>query len=338
MYLMVLAASEEVLNLAYEWLCERRKEFSYNADVWDLRWRWEKIRPQLQEQLLAGTYRLGTVKRYQTPEKTIELWSAVDALVLKALSIVLSRRLVPIFSKSCYHLAGHGGAKKAVRDVAANLKQNSFVFRSDVESFYASIDHDLLFAQLKEHIDEPRILDILWQYMRRTVYDCGRYQDIITGIPLGCSLSPLMGALYLKVIDDAMAKTGLFYARFMDDWVVLAPTRWKLRSAIRTINQILAVLKVEQHPDKTFIGRINRGFDFLGYRFQGDRLIGVARKTVTNFVERAFRLYEQGADLYRIGEYVRRWLKWIGSGVEAQQKRNTFTSVSSYFAMQSLKN
>jgi hypothetical protein len=24
-------------------------------------------------------------------------------------------------------------------------------------------------------------------------------------------------------------------------------------------------LKVEQHPDKTFIGRIERGFDFLGY-------------------------------------------------------------------------
>lgn len=41
-----------------------------------------------------------------------------------------------------------------------------------------------------------------------------------------------------------MAETGLFYARFMDDWVVLAPTRWKLREAIRAVNQALSALKV----------------------------------------------------------------------------------------------
>ncbi len=56
----------------------------------------------------------------------------------------------------------------------------------------------------------------------------------------GCPLSPLMGALYLKPVDDAMAESGLFYARFMDDWVVLAPTRWKLRAAIRRVNEALA--------------------------------------------------------------------------------------------------
>ena len=42
---------------------------------------------------------------------------------------------------------------------------------------------------------------------------------------LGCPLSPLMGALYLKRLDERMERTGLFYARFMDDWVVLAPRR-----------------------------------------------------------------------------------------------------------------
>ncbi len=49
--------------------------------------------------------------------------------------------------------------------------------------------------------------------------------------------------------DDSMEKTGLFYARYMDDWVVIAPTRWKLRSAIRIVNKTLGLLKIEQHPD-----------------------------------------------------------------------------------------
>ena len=49
----------------------------------------------------------------------------------------------------------------------------------------------------------------------------------------------------MKPVDEAMAETGLFYARFMDDWVVLAPTRWKLRAASRIVNEKLAELKVE---------------------------------------------------------------------------------------------
>ncbi len=31
-------------------------------------------------------------------------------------------------------------------------------------------------------------------------------------------------------------------------------------------------LKLEKHPDKTFIGRIEKGFDFLGYHFSPEGL------------------------------------------------------------------
>ncbi len=95
----------------------------------------------------------------------------------------------------------------------------------------------------------------------------GIYEDVEREIALGCPLSPLMGAFYLKRLDERMVATGLAYARFMDDWVILAPTRWKLRAAIRLVNKTLAELKLQQHPDKTFIGRVSRGFDFLGYLF-----------------------------------------------------------------------
>ena len=123
-----------------------------------------------------------------------------------------------------------------------------------------------------------------------------------------------LGALYLKALDDRMAETGLFYARFMDDWVILAPTRWKLRRAIRLVNETPVALKLAQHPDKTFIGRASRGFDFLGYQFTPSGL-GVAAKTIERFTERLTRLYERGAAESRIGDYVRHWQRWVTGGL-----------------------
>jgi len=132
--------------------------------------------------------------------------------------------LEPQLSWRCYHLKGHGGAKAAVREVTAQLPSHQFVFRTDVESYYASIDHELLYQLLERNIHEKPVLRLLWGYLRRTVYDGGIYRDITRSISLGCSLSPLMGALYLQPLDERMERLGVFYARFMDDWVVLALT------------------------------------------------------------------------------------------------------------------
>lgn len=115
-----------------------------------------------------------------------------------------------------------------------------------------------------------------------------------------------------------MARSGVFYVRFMDDILVLAPTRWRLRKAVKAVNKVLGSLRLEKHPDKTFIGKIERGFDFLGYHF-GSKGLSVAEKTIVAFIDKASRLYEQerGGNNYssRFEIYVRRWLGWVKGGI-----------------------
>lgn len=44
-------------------------------------------------------------------------------------------------------------------------------------------------------------------------------------------------------------------------------------------------------------------------------IVGIAQETRKRFVERLTRLYEQGASVERIGDYVRRWQRWAVSGL-----------------------
>ena len=103
-------------------------------------------------------------------------------------------------------------------------------------------------------------------------------------------------------LDAVCEKLGLFYVRYMDDILVLAPTRWKLRKAVKVVNQVLSTLCLAKHPDKTFIGRIAKGFDWLGYHLRPEGL-SVATKTVENFVARLHQLYEHEREKPRRGKW-----------------------------------
>ena len=335
--------SDATLEAAFDWLCRRRLNYSANADVWTLRRCWPQEKQIIKDAIAAGDYRFSLLSRITlSTGEEIDLWAARDVLVLKALALVLAG-VLPVSSR-CTHVRGNGGAKFAVWEVRHHLAQNSFVLRTDVKSYYASIDHLMLLDQLAVHVRDRRLLNLLGQYLRRTSERGGSFWDFEKGISLGCPLSPLMGAFYLHELDTvmerAMSRGGLFYVRYMDDILVLSRTRWGLRRAVRVVNGFFRDLDLSQHPDKTFIGRIERGFDFLGYHFSRDtdgvQAFGLAAVTVAKFKEKLFRLYEQArlamasarsgrprgtepstsdSIATHINNYERRWLAWARGGL-----------------------
>jgi RNA-directed DNA polymerase len=310
-------ASDAILDEAYAWLCRRRRDYPANTDIWWFRRNWASEKSRLQQNLLTNSYRFEALDRVTLKDgSTVDVWTSRDALALKAMTLCLADVLPAL--PSCTHIRGHGGAKKAVRQVAEHLPQHGFVLRTDVKSYYASIDHHLLLDRLAEHIADRAVLNLLSQYMRRSICDGGNYTDMERGISLGCPLSPLIAAFYLHELDEQFERTNLFYVRFMDDILILAPTRWKIRKAMAVVKATLSRLHLDTHPDKTFIGRIARGFDFLGYHFSRTGL-RVARSTLRKANDHIVRLYEQkkkGPDWpLSLERYVRRWRGWVKGGL-----------------------
>ena len=215
-------ACGSLLDRPFEWLCHRRRDYPSDAAIWTFRRSWPEEKKRLQTDLLAGRFRFRLLRRITLADGSeIDLWSPRDALVLKCLAWVLGQRLA--LSKRCTHLKGHGGAKAAVKTVEERLGENRFVLKTDVRSYYASINHELLLQRLERVIQDRGVVALVAQYLKRTSERGGLFYDFERGISRGCPLSPIIGAFFLAELDEALERTGLFFVRYMDDVIVLAP-------------------------------------------------------------------------------------------------------------------
>jgi RNA-directed DNA polymerase len=316
--------TETTLDTAYLWLCKQRRNFPVNADIWHLRFHWHTIRGELLQTLHKQDYTFLPLSVVTKADgETLHLWSSQDALVLKMLAMALPEALA--LSSLCTHIKGHGGLKATVSALQAALPDYTYVMKTDVKGYYESIDHTILLKQLDKDITDPFIWRLLVQFVKRSVERGGTFKSIHCGISRGCPLSPIIAAYYLKALDKQMeGNTRYFYRRYMDDVIVLAKTRWHLRKAVRTVNQHFHQLKVGQGPDKTFIGKISKGWDFLGYHFDSKQLT-VAAETVEKHVLHHWQLYEQlrmkkatsDEMALTLGWYVKRWQRWVKVGIAA---------------------
>ena len=344
-------------DVAYTWLCKQRKHFPASSDVWHFRAHYPEQRPALVQSLANGSYRFAPMNQVRLKEKTVHVWPAQEALVLKMLSLSVFKHLdaAKEISLNAYHIQNNGGIKRAINRVQAKINDYPFVFNTDVKGFYENIQHDALMETLSTVIPDTRILDLIEQSVRRSVTGGGLYRDIKKGIPRGSSLSPLLGALVLRDLDIAMSRIkGIYYCRYMDDWTVLCPTRGKLRHVIKTTHKVLNRLALTLHPDKTYLGKTAKGFEFLGYHFmpkeeqtenesppgqppapsspttdappQSKGGLQVAKPTMMRALTKLLQLYEQGKPIEACRLYWQRFTRWALSKIE--NKRAIFEQLS----------
>ena len=81
-----------------------------------------------------------------------------------------------------------------------------------------------------------------------------------------------------------------------------------MNKAIRMGHKVLKRLKLTLHPDKTFIGLIQKGFNFLGVHF--GRTVKIASKILEDHRLKLAKRYSQGASQESIGDYHKRWKSW----------------------------
>jgi RNA-directed DNA polymerase len=281
------------LEGAFLWISKLRKEYSPNSDIWRLRREWQHMKNKMLDQLNNGSYFFGLLDRYVFDDAIVSVWCSQDMIALKLIAQVLEQHMGNHIPMSCYHVKGHGGLKKAVSHTYEAVPEYQYVMRSDIKSYYDSVRFDVLMEIIERYVKHPVLLRLINKACRRTETRGGNFYEYDKqGLPMGSPLSPLLGAIALIPLDSAMGEiSGVFYARFMDDWVVLTKSKTALRKVVKKTHEVLNTLKFELHPTKTYIGKISHGFNFLGY-YMNDQKILPSKETLRRFYERALALYE----------------------------------------------
>jgi hypothetical protein len=120
-----------------------------------------------------------------------------------------------------------GGVPQALKAVADYIFGHPMFFiRLDIQSCFDSVNHDYLFARLKEELT-TFTFDRLKPFLMAEFTDGQTIWDAETGIAQGSSLSALALEIVLKdmgeYVTQGFSKNELFFARYVDDLLLLSP-------------------------------------------------------------------------------------------------------------------
>ena len=156
-------------------------------------------------------------------------------------------------------------------------------------------------------------LNVFWQVMNR-VHDHDENHRLIEhqSILRGGSLSLLFSAIYLLPLDKFARKHHLDYVRYMAD-VFFFKKRHQLKKIMKKIYACLTALKLTLAAPKIWIGRVGKGFDYLGYQISPNG-VAIATHSLDRLQQRFYRLLEQNTSELCWVKYVKNWIRWVTTG------------------------
>lgn len=232
------------------------------------------------------------LKGARKPPRRISIPTVRDKLVLSA----LNELLVDVYGTSAITPM----PQVVISEIAGSLNNsamNSFI-KTDIETFYASIDRSILMGQLKSKVRKAVVYELLEKAINTSTGQPGSVSSSIPagtkeGIPEGLPISNALANLYLQGIDvKYRTLDNCLYWRYVDDILIL--TSDALTQKIKDgISSDMDLLSLKLSKEKTISGKITEGFEFLGYFISSDK-ISVRRSSVIALertIETIFRNY-----------------------------------------------
>ena len=160
---------------------------------------WKDQGLTLLDDFSAGRYPVQPKIGYNAFGECQPRYTFQDSLFQKLLYRIIKPTFKHVISPACYHLKRPSVIKPITHQLhdALSSKQYRYVIRTDVKSYYASINITILQAMVTDHFDDPRLVKIFCDSIDSPINRGGWFERPQTGILVRSALSSFFVALYL---------------------------------------------------------------------------------------------------------------------------------------------
>lgn len=244
-----------------------RKGKRMSDEMHEFRYHLEDRLLELCEDLNDGTYKHGQYRHFMVCDnKRREI--SVSPIRDRVVHRLLYDYLVPIWDKTFIHDAWScrkgKGLLAAIERTQQFLKSHprSYVWRSDVQKFFDSVDQKVLFNLLKRRVKDVKALLLIWEVLK----SYSTHAEGV-GMPIGNLSSQIFSNIYLNELDR-FVKHGLkpkAYLRYGDDFVLFETDEEKLKNMRSETTDFLSrELRLILHAKNNLIVKARHGLKFLG--------------------------------------------------------------------------
>ena len=194
-----------------------------------------------------------------------------DRVVQMATKIVIE----PIFETNFLDCS-YGFRPKRSQHMAIDAIRKSITFDeqnvvidADIKGYFNNIRHDILLKLVKKRINDPRVIKLIQGWLQAGILEDGSLTKANElGTPQGGVISPLRANIYLHSFDKMFEQSGIQgrLVRYCDDLLILLKRGGQ--KVLAKVRDMLKVLGLELHEEKTRVTTADKGFDFLGVHFR----------------------------------------------------------------------
>ncbi len=210
------------------------------------------------------------IRKNETEMRKLGLLTIKDKIVQQAIKHLVEPRFERLFLGNSYGYRPDRGHLKAVRRTIHELstRKDGWVAKLDIDNYFDTIDHQLLFSRLAGFIGDPEIMRLIELSIKMGVVTKRlKWSEIKAGVPQGAVLLPLLANFYLHPFDQFVTGKASGYIRYADDFVMLADTKDQVNRLVQSASAFLQnrlMLKLNEpliadiHTDVKFLGVLVR--------------------------------------------------------------------------------
>jgi group II intron reverse transcriptase/maturase len=284
----------------------------------------------------SGTYFPPPVRAAEIPKSSggtrlLGVPAVGDRVAQTVAAMALGPRTEAIFHEDSYGYRPRKGALDAVGRCRERCWERDWVIDLDIRKFFDSVPWDLMVKAVQANVTHEQrwiVLCVRRWLAAPIVMPDGQVAERDKGTPQGSAISPVIASLFMHYAFDLWLERefpAVTFERYADDAVVHCATERQAREVLAALEQRMAEVGLQLHPDKTRIvyckdGKRRRAdcaetaFTFLGYTF---RARNAPNRDGTSMFTGFLPAVSKDA-LKRMSEEVRSWRIHLRTATELQ--------------------